>query len=93
MDGSRQAHAICELSGNPPRQRILYRNSNDTFVDPRWNADGTKILVTLDRSVFGPDGIALMSPSGGPPVMLAPLSFPGDSSWNSAPYNGWNADW
>jgi Tol biopolymer transport system component len=93
MDGSRQAHAICELSGNPTRQRILYRNSNDTFVDPRWNADGTKILVTLDRSVFGPDGIALMSPSGGPPVMLAPLSFPGDSSWNSAPYNGWNADW
>ena len=95
IDANGQAHAICELSGNPTRQRVLYRNPHQTFVDPTWNADGSEILVTLNRSGLGADGIALMSPSGGRPVMIAPLSFAGDSSWNLVAFGntGWNANW
>jgi len=80
-----QPHGICELSGNPARQRILYKNENQTVLDPTWNADGTKILVTLAPSQ-GSEEIALLSPSGGRPEVIATLPplYSGTS---------WNADW
>jgi hypothetical protein len=84
VDGGGRAHAICELSGNPARQRILYRNPNQTFLDPTWNADGTKILVTEEQSypALAPGGIALMSPSGGAPLLIGILPALGtDPNW------------
>ena len=78
-------HGICQLSGNPARQRILYRNTNQTLLDPSWNANGTKILVTVAPFPSqGSEEIALLSPSGGRPVVIATLSpLYGDTSWNA----------
>ena len=93
-DGNALMHGLCELSENSTTQRILYRSRNQTLLDPRWNADGTKIVVTLRRPQES-DGIALMSPSGGPPRMITTLAFSGDSSWNIVSFGNtsWNADW
>ncbi len=79
--GYEQAHAICELTraraggsvtvwpaGHPARQRILYMNKHEIFLHPTWNATGTKILVTIEKTENGPEQIALMSPSGGRPI-------------------------
>lgn len=63
-----QPHAICELSGSPLTQRILYSNQDQTFLRPIWNATGTAIVVTIEQPV--PAQIALMSPSGGAPVEI-----------------------
>jgi len=85
VDEDGQAHAICELSGAPARQRILYQSRNRTFIDPTWNANGTRIVVTLAPSQ-GAEEIALLSPSGGRPDVIATL-FPVYAN------NDWNADW
>ena len=77
-------HAICELfpvprshivypNGSPARQRILYMNKNQTLLHPTWNATGTKILVTIKETENGQEQIALMSPSGGRPVVTGLL--------------------
>jgi Tol biopolymer transport system component len=58
-------HGICEVSGKPRRERVLYANRYQTLVDPSWNANGRKILVTVERGENRPGQIALMSPSGG----------------------------
>jgi len=80
LDKYGQAHAICELSGRRSRQRILYQNKNEEFLRPTWNANGTKILVTIEQPDFGPAQIALMFPSGGEPieigVPLLPDTYP-----------------
>jgi Tol biopolymer transport system component len=73
------ANGICELSGNPARQRILYMNRAES-LEPTWNANGTKILLTVENGANGPEQLALMSPSGGPPmkigVLLASRTYP-----------------
>ncbi len=81
-DAKGQTHGICELSGNHPRQRILYVNQKQTFVYPKWNGNGTKILVTIEEPEYGPGRIALMSPSGGKPVEIT-----------HGPGSTWLADW
>jgi hypothetical protein len=69
FDLARGAHGVCELSGKPARQRILYMTrSQSLFFHPTWNANGTKILVTIEQGENGPEQIGLMPPSGGPPV-------------------------
>jgi Tol biopolymer transport system component len=58
-------HGICELSGKRGRQRILHANKSQTFLHPSWNANGRKIIVTVERNQNGPGQIAFMSPTSG----------------------------
>ena len=60
-DAYGRAHGICELSGNPARQRILYKSLNQTFLSPTWNADGTKILLRVAQGQDGQDRSHLLS--------------------------------
>jgi WD40 repeat protein len=43
-------HAICEISNSHPISRTLYLDPSQAVTDPTWNADGSKILVTLRRT-------------------------------------------
>lgn len=58
-------HAICDRSRKPGRQRVLYADRYQSLLSLSWNANGSKILVTLERGENGTGRIALMSPSGG----------------------------
>jgi len=57
-------HAVCVISNRHPMPRTLYVNPKQAVTDPTWNADGSKILITIREQ------IALLSPSGGTPVMI-----------------------
>lgn len=68
--------AVCEFSRAHPAPRVLYSNPSGFIDAPTWNADGTKILLTLidttGGSSSGPPQVALLAPSGGSPVTITP---------------------
>ncbi|MGH3008751.1 MAG: TolB family protein [Gaiellaceae bacterium] len=57
-------HGICERFRKPGSQRFLYADRYKTLLNLSWNANGSKILVTVERGQNGVGRIALMSPSG-----------------------------
>jgi Tol biopolymer transport system component len=65
-------HAVCEISEKHPIPRTLFADPTRAVTDPTWNADGSKILVTLGGQ------IALLSPAGGKPVVI---THPPGTAW------------
>lgn len=57
-------HAVCEISNDHPAPRTLFVDRADAVTDPTWNADGSKILVTIAGQ------IALLPPAGGKAAVI-----------------------
>jgi Tol biopolymer transport system component len=72
--------AICEISRTNPKLRILFSVPAGYVGDPAWSADGKKILFPI-YDPNGSSGLALMSASGGGPVVIANSGEASDPDW------------